>query len=134
VSRGLVRGDIDGDGAQDLLVTSIGSPARLYRNVAPKQGHWLVVRVTDPALKRDAYGAEVRVRFGDQVRAAWVIPSESYLCSGEPVAHFGVGQIARVDVIEVKWPDGMVETFPGCETDRRIVLSKGMGVGKTGKP
>src|SRR5262249_38731641 len=45
VSRALVCGDIDGDGALDLLVTTVGGPARLYRNVAPKRGHWLLVRL-----------------------------------------------------------------------------------------
>src|SRR5262249_47187114 len=44
VYRGLVCGDIDGDGALDLLVTSLAGPARLYRNVAPDRGHWLLVR------------------------------------------------------------------------------------------
>ena len=36
VSRGLACGDVDGDGALDLLVTTVAGPARLYRNVAPR--------------------------------------------------------------------------------------------------
>ena len=127
VSRGVVRGDIDGDGAQDLLVTSIAGKARLFKNVAPKQGHWLHVRVVDPKLNRDAYGAEVRVRAGGRTWAAWLNPAESYLCSSEPCAHFGLGPAGRVDVIEVLWPDGARETFSGCDADRRVVLKKGEG-------
>ena len=76
VSRGLVRGDIDGDGAQDLLVTSIAGRARVFRNVAPKRGHWLAVRAFDPVLKRDAYGAEIRVRSGEKMWTAWLNPAE----------------------------------------------------------
>src|SRR5207248_520124 len=81
VSRALVCGDIDNDGALDLLVTSIAGPARLYRNVAPKQGHWLMIRAIDPALKRDAYGAEIVVRAGDRRWMRWINPAYSYLCS-----------------------------------------------------
>src|SRR5262249_49322635 len=66
VFRGLAYGDIDGDGAVDLLVTSIAGPARLFRNVAPNRGHWLLVRVFDPALHRDAYGAEVTAIAGKE--------------------------------------------------------------------
>jgi hypothetical protein len=125
VSRGVVRGDIDGDGAQDLLVTSIAGRARVFRNVAPKQGHWLTVRALDPALKRDAYGAEIRVRIGEQTRTAWLNPGDSYLSSSAPWAHFGLGDVKQIDSIDVLWPDGTRETFPGGETDCRRVLTRG---------
>jgi hypothetical protein len=131
VARGLVRGDIDRDGAQDLLVTTIGGPARLFRNVAPKRGHWLQVRAFDPARKRDALGAEVRVRAGDRTWTAWLHSAESYLTSSEPVAHFGLGAADRLDAVEVFWPDGAPEeaweTFPGCAADQRIELRRGEG-------
>ena len=127
VARGLVRGDVFGDGAQDLLVTSIAGPARLYRNVAPKRGHWLEVRALDPALKRDALGAEIRVRAGEKTRTAWLHPAESYLCSSEPCADFGLGPCERVESVEVLWPDGARETFDGGPADCRRVLRRGEG-------
>src|SRR5205085_12620387 len=74
VSRALVCGDIDNDGALDLLVSTIAGPPRLYRNVAPKRGHWLMVRAVDPALKRDAYGAEIVVQAGDRRWMRWINP------------------------------------------------------------
>jgi hypothetical protein len=64
VTRGLAWVDLDGDGAMDLVTTSIEGPARVYRNVAPKAGHWLIVRAFDPNLKRDAIGALVTVIAG----------------------------------------------------------------------
>jgi hypothetical protein len=127
VARGLVRGDVDGDGAQDLLVTAIGGRARLYKNVAPKRGHWLTVRALDPARKRDAYGAVVRVRAAGRHRVAWLHPAESYLCSSEPVAHFGLGKADKVESVEVLWPDGKYEAFPGGAADCRITVRKGEG-------
>ena len=64
VGRGLAVGDVDGDGALDLLVTTAGGRARLLRNTAPHRGHWLLVRAFDPAVGREATGAEVTVRAG----------------------------------------------------------------------
>src|SRR5439155_2187036 len=84
VARGLACGDIDGDGALDLLVTTVAGPAHLYRNVAAAQGHWLLIRAVDPKLKRDAYGAEITVQVAGRRLLRWLNPSYSYLCSNDP--------------------------------------------------
>jgi hypothetical protein len=127
VARGLAYGDVDGDGALDLLVTTVAGPARLYRNVAPGRGHWLLVRVLDPALRRDAYGAEITVRAGNRSWRRWLNPGSSYLVSNDPRAHFGLGAVDHVEAIEVVWPDGTEEAFGGGGADRLIVLRKGEG-------
>jgi hypothetical protein len=127
VARGLVRGDIDADGGVDLLVTTIAGPARLFRNVVPDRGRYLQVRAFDPALQRDALGAEIRVRAGDRTWVSLLQTAGSYLCAGEAMAHFGLGTVSRVDAIEVLWPDGAREIFPGCDTNRRHELRKGSG-------
>ncbi len=127
VARGLACGDLDNDGAPDLLVTNVAGRARLYRNVAPGRGRWLTVRCVDPALKRDAYGAEVTVEAGGRSWTRWVNPGYSYLCSNDPRAHFGLGGAGAVDAVRVVWPDGAEETFPGGPADRAVELRKGSG-------
>ena len=133
VGRGLVCADIDGDGALDLLVTNIGERARLYRNIAPKRGHWLLVRAIDAVLRRDAYGAEITVQTAGHRLMRWINPGYSYLCSNDPRAHFGLGQADRVDALEVIWPDGSEEIFPGAAADQLVVLRKGEGKPRKGK-
>lgn len=133
VGRGLAIGDVDGDGALDLLVTAVAEPARLYRNVAPNRGHWLMVRATEPTLGgRDAYGAQITLQAGGRRRVSWINPASSYESSNDPRAHFGLGQATRVDSIQVIWPNGSEETFPGTAVDQFIVLRKGEG--KAAKP
>jgi hypothetical protein len=127
ISRGLVWGDFDNDGAIDLLVTGVAGPARLFRNVAEKRGRWLVVRAVDAALKRDAYGALVSVRAGGKRWRGQVCPGQSYLSSGDPRVHFGLGPVARIDEVRIDWPDGLAETFPPPALDRHVTLVRGKG-------
>jgi enediyne biosynthesis protein E4 len=127
VARGLACDDFNNDGAPDLLVTSIGGRARLFRNEAPDRGHWLKVRALDPKLKRDAYGAEVLVQAGEHQWLRLINPAQSYLSSSSPLALFGVGKATQIDSIQVRWPDGSREQYPGGGVDRSIVLRKGEG-------
>jgi len=127
VARGLALGDLNNDGGLDLLVTTIGGKARILRNVAAKRGHWLTVRAFDPALKRDAIGAQIRVSAGARRYHGVVQPSQSYLCSHDPRVHFGLGAVDRVDGIEVQWPDGTTESFECPGADRNLEVQRGKG-------
>src|SRR5204863_5300040 len=110
VGRGLACGDFDNDGGVDLLVTEIAGPARLFRNIAPRRGHWLLVRAIDPAAGgRDMYGVHVVLNAGGSARHRWVNPGYSYASSNDPRVHFGLGAAERFESIIVIWPDGMTE-------------------------
>src|SRR6185503_7644171 len=126
VGRGLLCGDIDNDGGPDLLLTGVAGPARLYRNVASRRGHWLGIRAIIPALGgRDAYGAEIVVEAGGRRWWRLVQPSYGYASSNDPRVHVGLGAAASVDSVLMRWPDGSEERFPGGAADRYLVLRQG---------
>lgn len=128
VGRSLAVGDLDNDGAPDLILCGTGGPVRVLRNVAPGRGHWLRVRVVDPARGgRDAIGAEVTVMAGGRRRWALAQPATSYLASNDPIVHFGLGTAAAFDAIEVLWPEGNREVFAGGPADRLLTLERGKG-------
>ncbi|MFO0844111.1 MAG: CRTAC1 family protein [Gemmataceae bacterium] len=127
VSRGLIWGDVDNDGAIDLLVTAVAGPARLYRNVAEKRGRWLMVRAVDPALKRDAHGARVTARAGGRRWVSEVCPGQGYLTSGDQRVHFGLGEVKAIDELRIDWPDGLAETFPAPRLDGLVTVHRGLG-------
>lgn len=129
--RALLHGDLDNDGDVDLIVTNCGGRARLYRNDFRRAGHWLSVRLFDPARSRDALGAEVTVIASKVSRRQVASPASSYLASNDPRLHFGLGDSGSYEEIRVRWPDGPVETatevFSGGETDRFLELRRGEG-------
>ena len=127
VSRGLAVGDLDNDGDLDILITQIGGPARLFRNETPKRGRWLIVRAIDPAHHRDALGAVITVAAGGRTHMRVVLAGGSYASGRQPAAHFGLGDVPRIDGVVVRWPDGMSERFTGVRLDTVVELDRGTG-------
>ncbi len=121
VSRGMVVGDIDGDGDLDVLVSNSNGPARLYRNEAPRAGNWIVVRqVTGTGLRTRA-----RVRAAGEDLAAEVHSATSYLSATEPDAHFGLGAAARIESLSLEGAGFRAMSFHDLPVNRALVVFPG---------
>ena len=131
VGRGLCFGDVNNDGRLDLLVTFLDRPAAMYVNKTNPGGHWLSVRLIEPRLGgRDAIGARVTLLSGNRGQDRWLSGGGSYQCASDFRLHFGMGDEKRFDSIEVVWPNGDKEVFPGGETDQFLVLKHESGSAK----
>jgi hypothetical protein len=76
---------------------------------------------------RDAIGARVSLTAAGRVRTRARVGGGSYLTASDPRLLFGLGRATRVDVVEVRWPSGLVESFPVPPIDRYTTLREGAG-------
>jgi hypothetical protein len=127
VSRGAARGDFDNDGDLDILVANNNDVPELLRNDGGNQRHWLQLRLVGRQRHRSAIGAEVRVTAGDRTLRDTVRSDGSYCAASMRRLHFGLGDRTQVDGVEVTWPSGRTERWPGGAADRILTLTEGTG-------
>lgn len=124
VGRGAALADYDRDGDVDLFIVNHGAPPQLLRNDGGNAANWLIVRLQGTA-PRNAVGARVTVAAGDHRQTREVQAGGSYLSQHALEVHFGLGEAAEVDSLEVRWPDGSVETHAGIAANQLILLAQG---------
>src|SRR5213080_511071 len=108
VSRAAAFGDIDNDGAIDIVVTNNNGPVRLLRNQVGKNRHWITLKLESPKTNRFAIGARVGVlRHGQNTLWRRVHTDSSYLSSNDSRVHFGLGDKPNVEAVLVHWPGGL---------------------------
>jgi len=126
VSRGCAFGDFDNDGDIDILIMNQNEPPSLLRNEAPRNNHWLKIRLEGTRSNRSAIGARVVVRYGSKVQVQELLSQGSYLSANDPRLHFGLGSSTTTSV-EVHWPSGSIEKFSSVKVDQLLTLREGVG-------
>jgi hypothetical protein len=125
VSRGAAFGDVDLDGRVDVLVTNNAGLVRLLRNVTTAAGHWLRLRLTQPATNRRALGATVRLDVeGEGPVVRRVHSGGSYLSASDDRLSLGLGSSSSPVTVTVTWPDGKIQRVTGLSVDREHTIAR----------
>jgi hypothetical protein len=125
--RGTAVGDVNNDGRLEVLVFNVGAPPSLFLNETRNDNHWITLRLMGTKSNRMAIGARVTVTTGKVRQVDEVRAGGSYLSTSDPRLHFGLGSADSFDRIEVLWPSGLLEQFPGGAGDRFVTLVEGSG-------
>jgi hypothetical protein len=129
VSRGAAFGDINNDGAIDIVVANNNGPARVLLNQMPSsnRNHWLLVRLEAANGNRFGIGARIEVRQRGRKLTRRAHTDSSYLSASDVRVHFGLGEDARIEGLIVYWPDGRAEAWDKIEADRIMTIRQGTG-------
>ena len=107
VSRGAAFGDIDNDGDTDVVITNNNGPVRLLLNNVGHRKQWFGLRLVSKDGGRDLLGTKVEVMSSNKsVLHRRARTDGSYLSANDPRVLVGLGNVARIETVRVRWPDG----------------------------
>jgi hypothetical protein len=133
VGRSAAYADVFNDGRLDVLLSTNGGAVRLFRNVAAKDSssssnHSVRFKLIGTKSNRDGIGAVVRVTSSDGTQTQMLKSGSSYLAANELVMTFGLRQLTKADVVEIRWPSGQVDKLLNLNAGQTVTVTEGKGV------
>ena len=122
--RGLAVFDFDNNGSLDLALRNYRMQAVLLANRGDSH-HSVTFELTGTRSNRDAVGAKLRLRSGDQWQTRVVTSGSGYLSGSSRRLHFGLGDAERVDELFIEWPSGERTVLADLAVDRLYAIREG---------
>ena len=117
-SNGAAYADLDNDGDLDLVINDIDDFAKIYRNNS--SANYLQVKLQS---EKPLEGTKVYVYHGDQKQMLEYGTVRGFQSSVTKILHFGLGDIEKVDKLEVRWRDGKTSIKQGVKANQRLSIS-----------
>ncbi len=125
-ARGAAFDDLDNDGDIDIVILNSRREPTILRNDSPP-AHWVGVRLVGTKSNRDGIGAKVKVVAGDRTLVDEVHAGRGYQSDYGRRLHFGIGNQAQVERIEVQWPSGIKDVIKTPGVDQFVTIKEGTG-------
>ena len=136
-ARGCAFGDFDNDGDLDMVVNPVNDYPQLVRCDSQTGNNWIKVRTIGTKSNRSGIGARLKcvTRVAgestphqqiDEVRSGG-----GYFSQNDLRVHFGLGRAGKVDLLEIRWPSGQVDTLKDVKPNQVIYVKEAEGIVRT---
>jgi tetratricopeptide (TPR) repeat protein len=95
-----------------------------YMNQKANRNHWLEVDLRGAKSNRSGIGTQLTVKAGGLVVYREVKGSEGFGATSPYRQHFGLGKVATIDSLEIRWPSGIRQMFTAIDADRIIAVAE----------
>lgn len=101
ISNGAVYVDLDNDGDLDIVSNNINQEAFLLENQSKNANNWLKIKLVGKEKNSSLFGAIVTLWSAGKAQKMYNSPVRGYLSSVSDVLHFGLGDVQKVDSVEI---------------------------------
>jgi hypothetical protein len=122
--RGAAIGDLNGDGLLDVVVNTLSAPAEVWINKSPGENHWLEIQLQGTRSNRDGIGAQVKIVSASGSQFNHKSNAAGYASSSAGPIHFGLGKDKIVNLVEIRWPSGTIQTLKDVPADQVLTIKE----------
>lgn len=122
--RGAAFGDLNNDGAIDVVVNTIGGAPQVLMNRTANGNHWILLKLVGTRDNRDGLGTKVKITTSEGAQWNEATTAVGYNSSSDKRVHFGLGNAAVIDKIELAWPTGVKQVLTNVKADQVLTITE----------
>jgi enediyne biosynthesis protein E4 len=136
-ARGCAFGDFDNDGDLDVVVNATNDFPQLLRCDSHTGNNWIKVKTIGTKSNRSGIGARIKCVThlpGEKTSHSQIDEVRSgggYFSQNDLRVHFGIGKVPIVDLLEIRWPSGLVDTLKDLKPNQLVFVQEGHGLLRT---
>ena len=125
-SNGAAYGDLNNDGALDMVVNNENGPAFVYKNNSRtiNKNNYLGIFLKGTDKNTFAIGSDIKLYVGNEILSREVIPSRGFQSSVDYKQIIGLGKSKKIDSMVILWPDRSYSKYLDPPIDTVLVISQ----------
>ncbi len=131
-SNGMAYADFDNDGDLDFVLNNVSDFGSVYENIQGNKNNYIRFSLNSGKNENRALNAKVKIKYGDQNQIIELTRSRGYLSASENKAHFGLGDVTKVDEVIVIWNNGQRSEMKDLEANKTYTIN--LSDAKTASP
>lgn len=123
--RGVAFGDLFNDGRIDAVVSVLGGPVEILRNISETGNHWILLKLVGTKSNRMGLGAQIHITTPDGA-SQWneATTAVGYTASSDSRVHFGLGKNRLIKDVEISWPSGIKQVLHDVAADQILTVEE----------